>query len=239
MKSFGTTMSELGTGAFFESLGQYVYGYRKEDSFTWDYIGKGNGNRAVQHIKTKGYNAKNLYIIAKNLERFADKSDAESFLLESFLITTTKPTDNRVAGHYEECFTMAKWSELFNEFQASMYDNFEALPTWYVENYEKIKGKVGVVTIKSDVFYLESKTLNKVQFSWYTNTDGSTKSVKFQVWNTDENESEVKRQQIYSFCESMGIDHDEVELTGTRQSYEIKKELDVDQVMEIFINFVS
>ena len=134
---------------------------------------------------------------------------------------------------------MAKWSELFNEFQASMYDNFEALPTWYVENYEKIKGKVGVVTIKSDVFYLESKTLNKVQFSWYTNTDGSTKSVKFQVWNTDENESEVKRQQIYSFCESMGIDHDEVELTGTRQSYEIKKELDVDQVMEIFINFVS
>ena len=78
MKSFGTAMSELGSGAFFESLGQYVYGYRKKKSNTWDYIGKGNGNRGIQHVKTKGYDVDNLYIIARNLERFENKQDWQS-----------------------------------------------------------------------------------------------------------------------------------------------------------------
>lgn len=54
--------------AFWQTLGQYVYAYIENGK--WLYVGKGNGNRAVQHITTKGYDIDNLYIVARNLEKF-------------------------------------------------------------------------------------------------------------------------------------------------------------------------
>ena len=55
-------------GAFWETLGQYVYGYKEDGKLV--YVGKGNGNRAQSHVGDKEYDIENLYIIAKNLERF-------------------------------------------------------------------------------------------------------------------------------------------------------------------------
>ena len=42
-------------GAFWETLGQYVYGYMEDGKFV--YIGKGNGNRALSHHASRGQRA--------------------------------------------------------------------------------------------------------------------------------------------------------------------------------------
>ena len=207
---------------FFDTLGQYVYGYKNDNGNGWKYIGKGNGNRGISHIKSKGYNLDDCYIIAKNLERFENKDDWQSFLLESFLITTNDPKDNSVSGHYKECFVMAKFSELFGEYTSSLYDNFETLPEWYWKNYSKLKGRIGVLTIKSNVSYFETITRNQMQISWYHYAQAENKpfTIKFSIWAKDEKFDERKAQLI-KFIESEGFDGDDLIPIGVRGAFEL------------------
>lgn len=224
---------------FFESLGQYVYTYIDPDTKKHLYVGKGNGNRVISHIKSKNYSLDNCYIVARNLERFENKLDWQSFLLESYLISNHQPSDNSVSGHYEECFIMAKFSELFDTYTSGLYDNFETLPSWYVENYDKIKNRIGTLTIKSDVSYFESITRNQMQMSWYYYAQAENKpfTVKFSIWAKDEKFDERKNQLIV-FLESEGYSVENLNPVGVRGAFELNVN-SVETAIDLLDKFMS
>ena len=228
-------MAEFGSAEFFRSLGQYVYAYIVDGD--WKYVGKGNGNRGVQHIKTKGYDVKDLYIVARNLERFEDKQDWQSFLLESFAITQFNPSDNSVSGHYKECFVMAKWSELFNDYVDAQYDNFAELPEWYTANYNKLKGRLNVLELKSDVTVVWSTTRDKIQLNFFVDNNGNPYDVKFAIWA--KGDALIKKEQeLYTFLEACGYSKDNVTKVGKRDFYQIEPE-SIEEVISILDGFMS
>lgn len=209
---------ESAPGAFWETLGQYVYGYKENDE--WVYIGKGNYNRALSHIDSKDYDTNNLYIIAKNLEKFKnEKKDVQSFILESFLISKNQPRDNSVAGHHKECFIMAKFSELFDEFKKDQHDNFEAMPEWYVENYAKFAGRLNVIVVKSSNHILEFSTRQQMQPTVTISVEGDV-SLTVGVW-TNKEKLDGRLKQLEEFCSHFDIDPEQITKPGTRNIYSI------------------
>jgi hypothetical protein len=91
--------------SFWRTLGMYVYKYIDLDTQEVKYIGKGVGDRCTAHLSSKGYNEEECYIVARNLEKF--KGDDLSFMLESYLISTTNIVvegDNLVKGRNHICF---------------------------------------------------------------------------------------------------------------------------------------
>jgi hypothetical protein len=225
--------------SFWESLGQYVYGYIDSNvPEKYTYIGKGHGNRAITHIKSKQYKLENLIIIARNLENFGeDKTDLQSFIIESFLITLHTPTDNSIFGHHKECFVMAKFSELFNEFVKDQHDNFESLPSWYTENYEKFAGRLNVLTIKSHLHSFEFQTRQQMQISFDVTTEG-TVSLRVAIWTNKEEQQNMRLNQLKKFCSALGISKDKITKTGAREIYAIEVD-DIDHALQFIDDFFS
>jgi len=89
---------EKPTQEFFATLGQYVYQYIDSEGKPY-YTGKGRADRCFAHVYEKGFDPEDCYIVARNLEKFEDKKDWQSFLLESYLISTQNPDGNTVSGH--------------------------------------------------------------------------------------------------------------------------------------------
>jgi hypothetical protein len=95
------------TKEFFDTLGTYVYVYADPETNEPYYVGKGKGDRCIQHVRDKGYDSAHCRLVAKNLERFSEENpDAIAFAIESFIISQNPNLDNKVSGHYKECFTM-------------------------------------------------------------------------------------------------------------------------------------
>ena len=166
---------------FFDTLGQYVYQYIDSEGKVY-YVGKGNGDRCTSHVLDKGFNLDECYIIARNLEKFENKKDWQSFLLESYLISTINPDGNSVSGHYKECFTMASLSSMFAEFKNDQYDMFSQFPDWYIENYSSFAGKIREIRINSSTAFFQSNSRNKMymMWSWSANNEDPIK-VTFEI----------------------------------------------------------
>lgn len=174
---------EKPSNQFFETLGQYVYQYIDHETNKPYYTGKGNGDRCWAHVADKGFDPKDCFIVARNLELFEDKKDWQSFLLESYLIATHNPESNSVSGHYQECFVMASLSSMFSEFESEQYDNFAAFPDWYLNNYDFFRGKVREVKINATTTFVLSNARNQMYMMFYWNpTDVETPTkVTFEI----------------------------------------------------------
>jgi hypothetical protein len=177
---------------FFATLGQYVYQYVDPITKVPYYTGKGNGDRCYSHVADKEYNPDECYIVARNLEKFENKRDGLSFLLESYLISTQNPDGNSVAGHYKECFVMLPLSSMFSDFKSEQYDNFAVLPEWYTENYDVFRGKLREVKINSTTTFLLSSARNAMYMSFYWDAT-SEEPIKVTVEVADNDEEKKKK----------------------------------------------
>jgi len=222
---------------FLMSLGNYVYGYKNPETNEWDYIGKGKYNRCLIHVNEKLLNIDDLYIIAQNLEKFDEREDSSQFALESFLIFHFNPNLNKVEGRYKECFVMAKFSELFDDYKSSKFDNFESFPDWYLNNYSKFKNRVNVLTLKSDNIYLESKTRESIQMMVSVDNESNPTFVRFAVWQKGDKFDE-RLNQLYAFLESNNISRDKVQRAGDRAIYEVPVS-DIEQAIALFDDFMG
>jgi hypothetical protein len=233
---FGPTSENI-PNAFWNSLGQYTYGYTNSEG-NYTYIGKGNGNRAISHIKSKEYSLDDLVIIARNLENFKeDKTDLQSFIIESFLISLHNPTDNSIFGHYKECFIMAKFSELFGEFVKEQHDNFECLPSWYTDNYNVFAGRLNVFTTKSHLHAIEFQSQHQMQIFLDVTTDNKV-SLRVGINAAKAVSTGSRLGKLKDFCKSLGIDEDKITKTSTRDIYSLEV-LDIDHALQFINDFFS
>jgi len=149
---------------FFEQFGEYVYCYTKDGTYQNAYYkGKGVGDRCTHHVKEKGYDISECYIVARNLEKFKKKSP--SFLLESWLIWENDPQDNRVSGHYKECFIMQNLNFLRDEYDTSQRDLWEETHNFLNNNAATFKGRLGRVETKSSISRIETPWKQGLNFT--------------------------------------------------------------------------
>lgn len=225
---------EKPTTEFFESLGQYVYKYIDDESNVL-YVGKGRGNRCLWHLDDKGYNIEHCYIVARNLEAFENKKDWQSFLLESWIIATEAPKDNSVSGHYKECFVMASLSSLFSDWKDGQHDNFESFPEWYVENYDRLRGRLRAVQLSSNNMYIESNTRNSINCKWYVSNVTDPIKVMFEVYTrNDEEKNEFLKSKVIEFFKLNGYKKYITESNNSKLSVECKN---IEAVLDLFDAF--
>lgn len=226
---------EKPSGEFFATLGQYVYQYIDEQGIVY-YTGKGNGDRCWAHVNEKGFNPEQCRIVAKNLERFEDKKDWQSFLLESYLITTLNPDGNSVSGHYKECFVMANLSEIFGEYQADQHDMFESLPSWYVENYDIFRGRLREVNLNATTAFFLSSARNKMYMMWWW-TPSSTEPIRvaFEIAAKAEELGNIQTK-LKQWLKTEG--HTKTIQEGKEQKFTIFVDT-IEEVISLFKTFMS
>ena len=224
------------SGEFWNSLGLYVYGYQDPDSNTWEYIGKGVGDRAFHHVEDKGLLWENCYCIARNLEKFDDRNDPSSHAIESFLIDFFEPQLNRVSGRYQkECIVMASLSSMFTDFVAGQHDNFEAFPEWYHEHYDTLRGRLREIKITAGNVFLLSNARNAIYMMFYWDPNVEEVKVTFEV-NQDGEKLENTKTQLAAWLSENG--YDDTFPDGKKQKLACNVE-NIEKVMYLFGEFMS
>jgi len=226
------------TGEFFLSLGQYVYQYINRDTLKPYYTGKGNGDRCWAHVIDKGFDPEECFIVARNLEKFENKQDWQSFLLESYLISTHDPENNSVSGHYKECFVMASLSSLFSEYESDQFDNFAALPDWYVSNYDSFKNRVREVKINATTTFVLSNARNQMymMFYWSPTDVESPIKVTFEINLPDGDKLDGVKSKLIAWLKSEG--HKQTLPDGKVQKLAVNVD-DIDSVIGLWNSFWS
>lgn len=125
---------------YLKELGEYVYAYSEEGNLqesilnnTLHYSGVGKKNRCLDHTKEasmggKDYDPDNLFIIAHNLERFAETTkvaEIASFAIEALTIALNPSSDNKVKGRYGELMVLRPLSDLYEEWRVTQIDPVE------------------------------------------------------------------------------------------------------------------
>lgn len=221
---------------FFATLGQYVYQYIDSEGKPY-YTGKGNGDRCYAHVADKGFNPEECYIVAKNLEKFEEKKDWQSFLLESYLIATQSPDGNSVSGHYKECFVMTSLSSMFTNFKSDQYDMFETLPIWYVENYDTFRGRLREVNLNATTAFFLSNARNKMYMMWWwsPNSEDPIK-VTFEVNLPDGDSLKSQKETMRKWLKENG--YSKVHDDGKVQKFAVFVD-NIEGVVTLFKEFMS
>jgi hypothetical protein len=224
------------SGAFFDTLGQYVYQYIDDEGNVY-YTGKGNGSRCIAHVKDKGFDHKDCWIVAKNLERFEDKKDWQSFLLESYLIQRDQPNTNSVSGHYKDCFIMAKLSDYFDSFVSEQYDNFANLPDWYAENYDVFRGKLREVKLNAKTTFILSNAQNAIYLMSYVpvNVTDEGFTVVFEI-NQDGDKLSESKTKLKQWLKDSGYSPESEGKTQKKWSITVS---DISELVKLFDDFAG
>lgn len=217
------------TGEFFESLGQYVYAYIDRISGEKKYVGKGRGDRCWAHVTDKEYDPTDCVIIARNLESFEDKKDWQSFLLESFLISTESPKDNIVSGRYKECFVMTDLSFLFNNFLEGQRDMFAELNEFY-NKHEIFRGTVGYTESRGTSFTIETGA----KMNTYLGIKVSTREPYVTVYMKSGKGFEDMSKKV---VENLGDEYD-IDTTSNKDQLSFPVET-LDEAVELWRSFVK
>lgn len=172
------------TKEFFNTLGTYVYQYVDPETDKPYYVGKGKGDRCIQHVRDKGYDSAHCHIVAKNLERFSKENvdDAVAFAIESFIISQTPNLDNTVSGHYKECFIMNNYSlsSIFTEFKNSKTTGIEELIE-VMNDHPLIKENHQVIETRATSFKVESGQSNSTTMSLIKTVGETSCKVRFSI----------------------------------------------------------
>ena len=191
-------------GVFWDSLGSYVYGY-KDKHGDWDYIGKGIGNRVLSHLKSKGFNIDDAWIIASNLEDFDEGTDGSAHALETLLIINHKPKHNAVSGRYQENITMTSLRGLITQFQDAQRNNHvecAELLLKYIDQFST----VGQVSSTTSGWKIVSKSLGRSTYvNLYQDTEEGFK-LEIQVGRTVEEGPAIADQFEASLNERLGME---------------------------------
>jgi hypothetical protein len=224
------------SGEFFSSLGQYVYQYVNRDTLKPYYTGKGNGDRCWAHVIEKGFDSEDCYIVARNLEKFENKQDWQSFLLESYLIHINDPENNSVSGHYKECFVMASLSSMLSNFESARFDNFANFPDWYVDNYKSFKNRVREVKINSSTTFVLSNAKNQMymMFWWDPIDEESPIKVTFEINLSDGKKLDALKEALISWLKTEG--HRETFPDGKIQKVAVNVD-DIESVIALWDSF--
>jgi hypothetical protein len=227
---------EKPTLEFFATLGQYVYQYIDSDGKVY-YTGKGNGDRCYAHVTNKEFNPEHCYIVARNLEKFEDKKDWQSFLLESYLIATQNPDGNSVSGHYKECFVMTSLSSMFTNFKSDQYDMFESLPQWYIDNYDTFRGRLREVNLNATTAFFLSNARNKMYMMWWWNPNSEDPvKVTFEINLPDGDSLSSQKETMKKWLATNG--HKKVHDDGKVQKFAIFVD-NINGVVSLFKEFMS
>jgi len=154
--------------AFMETLGQYVYAYYPDGKINGapEYQGKGVDTRCLAHIKEKGLNPANLFIMGRNLEQYAKSTPVEeiaSFAAEAALIAVLSPERNKVSGRYGELWCMSKLDDIYHEWKKEQIDPVKESMRFYNEHPEmhnNIKG----MTASGNSFTYFASTVGGVEY---------------------------------------------------------------------------
>ena len=218
---------------FYDTIGpHYVYGYWCRVEEEWKYIGKGVGDRIAHHVKDKGYDIDDAFVLVQNLPD--DKSAAQ---IESLLIYLHDPRDNKVSGHHSEKIVMTSLSSMFKEYTDGQYDHFESFPEWYSENYDLFRGKLREVKINSGSCFLLSNARNAIYMMWYWYHDQENVKVTFEV-NQDGDRLEKTQDQLIEWLMANGVDKDNIVPDGKKQKMAVVVN-DIQSAIELFEEFMS
>tara|TARA_B110000285_G_scaffold227547_1_gene289047 strand:+ start:1204 stop:1902 length:699 start_codon:yes stop_codon:yes gene_type:complete len=160
---------------FWESLGQYQYGYWPDGIFDisiapkyrGEYIGRGQKDRCVDHLINKDVNINDLVIIGRNTEKFTVEREATAAVqaaCESLLITLFDPKLNKIAGMYSHTWCRMRVLDLYAEWQKQQINipdeqqKFYSLYGTYIRDHIKSSQSTG------QQFTYHSKSGNSTEY---------------------------------------------------------------------------
>lgn len=157
--------------AFMETLGQYVYAYYPDGKINGapEYYGKGVDTRGLAHIKEKGLNPANLFIMGRNLELYAKKTpvgehdEIAAYAAEAALIAILSPKQNKVAGRYGVLWCMTKLDDIYHEWKKDQIDPVKESMRFYNEHPEMHNNIKGMAASGNSFTYFAS-TVGGVEY---------------------------------------------------------------------------
>ena len=225
-----------------EKMGWYIYRYVENGIVK--YIGKGKGDRAFHHLKTKeGFTEDQLEIVMIGLSSEEAAYDLECYMLsEHRRIYGDLPEWNKVAGHHEERFIMTSYLEYYNMQTTEKKNKYRvAYDLLEMEDNGMFNpDTTNKVEIKDDNIIIESVTGNHSGFQCIMNISDDLEIKVFRVKfskNAKVEENQLKAMNYFKDPNGLNISEDLITKSNAEGSivYIIDVK-DLQQALSIYEN---